>query len=865
MKSHQIRQMFLEFFECNHHKILPSSPIIIKNDPTLMFTNAGMNQFKNIFLGFDNPKYSQIANSQKCLRVSGKHNDLEEVGHDTYHHTMFEMLGNWSFGDYSKEKAIDLAWDFLIKKCELNVDRIYVTVFEGDIDENLDQDKESFNFWTKYLPKERILFGNKKDNFWEMGDIGPCGPCSEVHYDNRSDSELNKISGKDLVNHDHPDVIEIWNLVFMQYNRKKNGELEDLSTVHVDTGMGFERLCMILQGVKSNYDTDVFQPLISKISSISKIDYGLKEDSDIAMRVVSDHVRAVAFSIADGQLPSNVKAGYVIRRILRRAIRYGYTFLNVKQPFIYKLIDTLIKTLGDHYSDLNKQKDLIEDVIRQEEVSFLKTLDSGLKRLDNILQNNSKITGTDVFELYDTYGFPKDLTSLILQEKNIKFDDKEFELEMQKQKNRSKKSSAIDYGEWTIVSNSENEKFVGYEKSISTSQITRYRSVSIKDEIKYHIVLEETPFYPEGGGQVGDSGHLKYADANIEVLDTIKENNLIYHVVNNLPKDIKSKCDAIINENRRKSISRNHTATHLLHLELKNVLGDHVMQKGSLVDENYFRFDFSHHNAISLDLIEKIEQNVNATILKNISLNEKTNVSLSDAEEMGALMLFGEKYDEKVRVIQFGESIELCGGTHVGSTSEIGLFKIVSESSVASGIRRIEARTGISAFNLLNDSYQKSRNLETLFKTKDISSAIDKLLNDNKTLEIKNQKLEKESLSKMIDDLVQESERIGDIYFVNQKLKIDSKNLKEISFILKEKKNIVAIIGVLSDNKINVGLFISNNLVSSDFNAKDLIGMVSEKISGSGGGQSHFAVSGGNKPEGFNDAASQIKNAIINR
>ena len=475
------------------------------------------------------------------------------------------------------------------------------------------------------------------------------------------------------------------------------------------------------------------------------------------MRVVSDHVRAVAFSIADGQLPSNVKAGYVIRRILRRAIRYGYTFLNVKQPFIYKLIDTLIKTLGDHYSDLNKQKDLIEDVIRQEEVSFLKTLDSGLKRLDNILQNNSKITGNDVFELYDTYGFPKDLTSLILQEKNIKFDDKEFELEMQKQKNRSKKSSAIDYGEWTIVSNSENESFVGYDKSISTSQITRYRSVSIKDEIKYHIVLEETPFYPEGGGQVGDSGHLKYSDANIEVLNTIKENNLIYHVVNNLPKDLKSKCDAIINENRRKSISRNHTATHLLHLELRNMLGDHVMQKGSLVDESYFRFDFSHHNALSRDLLEKIEQNVNATILKNILLNEKTNVSLSDAEEMGALMLFGEKYDEKVRVIQFGESIELCGGTHVGSTSEIGLFKIVSESSVASGIRRIEARTGISAFNLLNDSYQKSRNLETLLKTKDISSAIDKLLNDNKTLEIKNQKSEFE------DDPQKEIEAVSEI------------------------------------------------------------------------------------------------------
>ena len=777
---------------------------------------------------------------------------------------MFEMLGNWSFGDYSKEKAIDLAWDFLIKKCGLNKDRIYVTVFEGDVNENLDKDKESFDFWTKYLPKERILFGNKKDNFWEMGDIGPCGPCTEVHYDNRSDSELNKISGENLVNHDHPDVIEIWNLVFMQYNRKKNGELKDLNIVHVDTGMGFERLCMILQGVKSNYDTDIFQPLISKISSISKIDYGQKEDSDIAMRVVSDHVRAVAFSIADGQLPSNVKAGYVIRRILRRAIRYGYTFLNVKEPFIYKLIDTLIKILGDHYSDLNKQKDLIEDVIRQEEVSFLKTLDSGLKRLDNILQNNNKITGTDVFELYDTYGFPKDLTSLILQEKSIKFDDKDFELEMQKQKNRSKKSSAIDYGEWTIVSNTENESFVGYDKSTYTSQITRYRSVSVKDKIKFHIVLEDTPFYPEGGGQVGDSGYLKYSDANIEVLDTIKENNLIYHIVNNLPKDLKSKCDAFINENRRKSISRNHTATHLLHFELRNMLGDHVMQKGSLVDESYFRFDFSHHNAISGDLLERIEQNVNATILSNIPLNEKTNVSISDAEEMGALMLFGEKYDEKVRVIQFGESKELCGGTHVGSTSEIGLFKIVSESSVASGIRRIEAKTGISAYNLLNDSYQKSRNLETLLRTKDIFSAIDKLLNDNKTLEIKNQKLEKESLSKMIDDLVQESEMIGGIHFLNKKLQIDTKNLKEISFILKDMKNIVALIGVLSDNKINVGLFISNNLVSSDFNAKDLISMVSEKISGSGG-QSHFAVSSGSKPKGFNEAASQIKNLLINR
>ena len=858
MKSHQIRQQFLEFFEEKNHHILSSAPIVVKDDPTLMFTNAGMNQFKNIFLGFDKPDYTQIANSQKCIRVSGKHNDLEEVGHDTYHHTMFEMLGNWSFGEYSKEKAIDLAWEFLVVKCELDKERIYVTFFEGDQKENLEQDTDSIKFWKKYLPKSRILKGDKNDNFWEMGETGPCGPCSEIHYDNRSSDELNKISGKELVNQDHPDVIEIWNLVFMQYNRKKEGKLEKLKNIQVDTGMGFERLCMVMQNVKSNYDTDLFQPLISNLASLSQIKYGDSEQTDIAMRVISDHLRAVAFSIADGQLPSNVKAGYVIRRILRRAIRYGYTFLKFKQPFIYNLVDTLNDILGSHYKELKAQRDLIIDVIKQEEISFLRTLESGLKRIENMISQNVSFSGANVFELYDTYGFPKDLTSLILREKGINYDESEFEVEMEKQKNRSKKSANIDFGEWTVVTTDLKEIFIGYEKERIKTKISRYRSFESEDKLIYHIVLQQTPFYPEGGGQIGDTGFLEFNGNRIEVLDTKKENNLIYHVTNSIASDLSDSCDAVINSYRRKDISRNHTATHLLHFQLRKILGDHVLQKGSLVNDNYLRFDFSHHSTIDKNTLQKIEENINAMILNNISLNEQKDILISEARQMGALMLFGEKYSDKVRVIQFDESKELCGGTHVSSTSEIALFKLISESSVASGVRRIEAMTGISAYKLLNDKYEVVSNAESVLKSKDIIDGIHKLISENKSLELKKNKLEKESLNNLVNALLLKSEKINNISFISNIVDIDSKSLKDLSFLFKNHQKTVALLAVIKDNKINVGLYISNDLINEELNAKIIISHIAEQISGSGGGQPHFAVAGGTNLNGFRESSNYI-------
>ena len=597
MKSKNIRKLFLNFFEAHDHKIVDSSPLVINNDPTLMFTNAGMNQFKNYFLSIDKPKFPRIANSQKCIRVSGKHNDLDEVGYDTYHHTMFEMLGNWSFGDYSKEKAIGLAWDFLTKECKLDKNRIYVSVFEGDKEDGTEVDKESLNFWQNLLPEDQIVFGSKKDNFWEMGETGPCGPCSEIHYDNRDFKELNEIKGQDLVNKDHPDVIEIWNLVFMQYNRRKSGVLEKLDSTHVDTGMGFERLCMIMQGVKSNYDTDVFQLLLNRLELLTNHKYGKDSKKDIAMRVISDHIRAVAFSIADGQLPSNNKAGYVIRRILRRAIRYGYTFLDQKQPFIFKLVDDLVENLGDHYNELTAQQNLISDVIKQEEISFLKTLTTGLKRLDVILLNKTNISGVEVFELYDTYGFPKDLTELILKEKGIGFNEKEFYDEMEKQKNRSKKSADNDIGEWEIVLKGSKEEFIGYSDYCVSTKISRIRSISAKNKVLFHIVLDQTPFYAESGGQIGDTGYLTSNEDKIKVLDTKQENNLIYHIVERIPRDISFEILAEIDIERRDAISRNHTATHLLHAELRNLLGDHVLQKGSLVSDSYFRFDFSCYSS----------------------------------------------------------------------------------------------------------------------------------------------------------------------------------------------------------------------------------------------------------------------------
>ena len=803
MKSNDLRSLFLEFFKTNDHRIVGSSPIVVNNDPTLMFNNAGMNQFKNFFLDIDTPKYKRVANSQKCIRVSGKHNDLEQVGHDTYHHTMFEMLGNWSFGDYSKEKAISLAWEFLTEKCKLNKDRIYISVFEGDKADSLDLDSESLKYWQRFVNDDKIIKGNKKDNFWEMGEVGPCGPCSEIHYDNRPIDQLKETPGSELVNMDHPDVIEIWNLVFMQFNRNKNGSLAKLSTQHVDTGMGFERLSMIMQNVRSNYDTDIFQPIINKIALLSNKKYGQDEKIDIAMRVIADHLRAVAFSIADGQLPSNVKAGYVIRRILRRAIRYAYTFLDLRNPFIFELVDELEFVLGNHYDELKAQKDLIKSVIMQEEESFLRTLALGLKRIEDFTSRSSIISGSQVFELYDTYGFPKDLTKLILKEKNIDFDEKEFLVEMQKQKERSKKSADNEISEWS---------------------------------------------------QIGDIGYLEFNKIKILVLDTQKENNLIHHIVKDLPLDISLPCVASVDKSRRKAISRNHTATHLLHDALRHVLGNHVVQKGSLVSDSYLRFDFSHFSRVTKKQLKEIEKEINSKILNNISLNVYNDILLSKAKDLGALMLFGEKYGDKVRLVEFDSSKELCGGTHVLATGEIGLFKFTSESSVASGIRRIEALTAVVALDYLNKQDDVVKNAELTLKNKDLLGSIEKLKKDNKTLEKELKNFQKKALVTLSNKILDETVDISGINFVAKELELNPASMKEIASILRSKTKLVVVLAVKSNNKALISLMISDDLVSQGYNSFDFINNIAKEISGSGGGQPYYSTAGGSNVNGISKA-----------
>ena len=854
MKSKDLRSLFLEFFKNNDHRIVRSSPIVVNNDPTLMFTNAGMNQFKNFFLDIDKPKYKRVTNSQKCIRVSGKHNDLEQVGHDTYHHTMFEMLGNWSFGDYSKEKAISLAWEFLTEKCKLNKDRIYISVFKGDKSDALDLDLESLKYWQRFVDDDKIIKGNKKDNFWEMGEVGPCGPCSEIHYDNRPVNQLKETPGYKLVNMDHPDVIEIWNLVFMQFNRNKNGSLDKLSTQHVDTGMGFERLSMIMQNVRSNYDTDIFKPIINKIALLSNKKYGQDEMIDIAMRVIADHLRAVAFSIADGQLPSNVKAGYVIRRVLRRAIRYAYTFLDLQSPFIFELVDELEFVLGNHYTELKAQKDLIKSVIKQEEESFLKTLTLGLKRIEDFTSTSSIISGSQVFELYDTYGFPKDLTKLILKEKNIDFDDKEFLVEMQKQKERSKKSADNEIGEWSVISKSCKEEFVGYEIYIVSTSVSRYRTVISKGKTFYNLVLDQTPFYAEGGGQIGDIGYLEFNKIKIPVLDTQKENNLIHHIVKDLPLDISFPCIASVDKNRREAISRNHSATHLLHDALRHVLGNHVVQKGSLVSDSYLRFDFSHFSSVTKEQLKEIEQEINSKILNNIPLNVYNDILLSKAKDLGALMLFGEKYGDKVRLVEFDSSKELCGGTHVLATGEIGLFKLTSESSVASGIRRIEALTGVVARDYLNKQDDLVKNAELILKNKDLLGSIEKLKKDNKTLEKELKYFQKEALITLSHKLLDEAVEISGINFVSKELELNPASMKEIASILRSRTQLVVVLAVKSNNKALISLMISDDLVSQGYNSSDFINNIAKEISGSGGGQPYYSTAGGTNVNGISKA-----------
>ncbi len=863
MKANILRKLYLDFFKSKEHKIVVSAPMVVKNDPTLMFTNAGMNQFKDLFLGNSKATDLRVANSQKCLRVSGKHNDLEEVGHDAYHHTMFEMLGSWSFGDYFKEDAVNWAWEFLTEICKLDKDRLYVTVFEGAKEDSLEKDNEAFDIWRKHLPADKILNGNKKDNFWEMGETGPCGPCSEIYFDNRDDTERSKIRGTDLMNEDHPQVIEIWNLVFMQYNRFADSSLKSLPHSHVDTGMGFERLVMIMQGVKSNYDTDIFQPIIQAIAQRANLKYGDNEKQDIAIRVIADHIRAIAFSIADGQLPSNVKAGYVIRRILRRAVRYGYTFLNLKSAFMYELVEVLVDQMGDQFAELKAQKDLIQKVIKEEEESFLRTLEDGLKRIEQIIKNtDGEISGKQVFELYDTYGFPADLTALILSEQNLSFNKANFDTAMQEQKNRSKQAGKIEKGDWNILIDDDVEEFVGYNNLETDVRITRYRKVISKDGVQYQLVFNITPFYPEGGGQVGDIGVIENSSESIVIVDTKKENKLIVHFTDVLPNDVRSSFTAKVNAVDRKSSARNHTATHLLHESLRSILGNHVEQKGSLVNPKYLRFDFTHFAKIEKADLAKIEQEVNAKILANIALNEHVNLSLKQAEDMSAIMLFGEKYEDVVRMIQFASSKELCGGTHVAATGEIGLFKILSEGSTSSGIRRIEATTGVNAMAYLNDKEVLLAEIASIVKNKDLKKGVEQLIVSNKQLEKQIATLKKGNSDNVKDDLLKSAVMVNGMRLIAKQVQMNAEDMKNVSFQLKKENNLGMVLAAKAGERALLTVMLTDDLVKKGLDASTMIQEIAKEIKGSGGGQPFFATAGGLNPEGIPSALEKAKEII---
>ena len=821
MTSAEIRQSFIDFFTSKTHHIIPSAPMVIKNDPTLMFTNAGMNQFKDIFLGNVPVKYPRIANTQKCLRVSGKHNDLEEVGHDTYHHTMFEMLGNWSFGDYFKKEAIDWAWEYLVEVLKIDSTHLYATIFEGSPDEGIEMDSEAYDYWKKYLPEERILKGSKKDNFWEMGDSGPCGPCSEIHVDIRSDEEKVKIPGNKLVNTGHPQVIEIWNLVFIQFNRKADGSLVPLPSKHVDTGMGFERLCMVIQGKQSNYDTDVFQPAISKLSEMCSISYGKNGKSDIAMRVIADHLRAVSFSIADGQLPSNVKAGYVIRRILRRAVRYGYTFLNFHEPFINKLVPTLTEQMGTFFPELSAQKELIAKVIYEEEATFLRTLETGIRLLDGVIENTKKkrlseVSGRDAFTLYDTFGFPLDLTELILKENDLVVNRSEFNKEMAAQKERSRSDAAVVAHDWSSVFTGSESKFVGYDELDVTVRISRYRIVKTKGKEQYHVVFDRTPFYAESGGQVGDSGIVVSAKETINVINTFKENNLIIHLVDKLPSNLNSEFVAKVDLQKRQSTANNHTATHLLHHALREVLGKHVEQKGSLVHPDYLRFDFAHFQKMTDEEIREVERKVNIAIRQNTPLDEHREVPMSEAQRMGAIALFGEKYGESVRVIKFGESVELCGGTHVSRTGSIGLFKIISEGAISAGIRRIEAITAQKAEEFLYNQIDSIKEIKSLLGVpSNLIQGVEKLVNENASLHKQVETLLVEKVKTLKAELTAKANSRNGMTIIASRVSIDSADaLKDLAFQLRnEIENLFMVLGVVIDGKPLLTVAISNSLV----------------------------------------------------
>ena len=862
----EIRESFKEFFRSKGHQIVPSAPMVIKDDPTLMFTNAGMNQFKDIILGNVPPKYKRVADSQKCLRVSGKHNDLEEVGLDTYHHTMFEMLGNWSFGDYFKKEAIDWAWEYLVDVLKIDASKLYATVFEGAEDEGLSRDDEAAGYWEKHLPKDHIINGNRHDNFWEMGDTGPCGPCSEIHIDLRSDEERAQVPGRDLVNQSHPQVIEIWNLVFMQYNRKADGSLEPLPAKVIDTGMGFERLCMALQGKTSNYDTDVFQPMIGKIGQLSGKTYGKDAKVDVAMRVIADHIRTIAFSIADSQLPSNAKAGYVIRRILRRAVRYAYTFLDQKQAFMYRLVDTLIESMGEAYPELTKQADLIKKVIKEEEDTFLRTLETGIRLLEKVVtdtqaKGGKEISGKEAFTLYDTYGFPLDLTELILKEKDMTVNIEEFNSEMAKQKERARNAATVEATDWVVVKEGETE-FVGYDMLSCETSILRYRKVRQKNNEFYQIVLEKTPFYAEMGGQVGDKGVLVCGEETVEVYDTKRENNLPIHLTKKLPANVEATVTASVNEKARKATAANHTATHLLHEALREVLGTHVEQKGSFVSPTVLRFDFSHFQKLTDDEIMAVERLANSKVREAIALEEFRNMPINEAKQLGAMALFGEKYGEEVRVIKYGNSIELCGGTHVANTGNIGMIKIISEGSIAAGIRRIEAISGEAVEDAIADVQNTIKKIGSLLNSNNVIQAVEKTIAENAELHKEAENMFNERVRTLTDKLLSEATTLAN---GNTLVTLNGPRIpelvKNVAFAIREKspKNTIFVAATASnENKPLLTVMITDDLVKEGLNASLTVREAAKLVQGGGGGQPQFAQAGGKNNDGLQAAFEKM-------
>ena len=863
MTAKEIRESYKRFFESKGHLIVPSAPMVVKDDPTLMFTNAGMNQFKDIILGNRAPKSRRVADSQKCLRVSGKHNDLEEVGHDTYHHTMFEMLGNWSFGDYFKKEAISWAWEYLVDVLKLDPKNLYATVFEGSKEEGLERDNEAAAIWEQFLPKDHILNGNKHDNFWEMGDTGPCGPCSEIHMDSRSDAEKAAVPGRDLVNKDHPQVIEIWNLVFMQFNRKADHSLEPLPAKVIDTGMGFERLVRTLQGKQSNYDTDVFQPIIKEIGALTGKQYGKDEKVDIAMRVVADHIRTIAFSITDGQLPSNAKAGYVIRRILRRAVRYAYTFLGQKEAFLYKLLPVLIDNMGDAYPELGQQKTLIEKVIIEEEESFLRTLDTGIKLLDKVMADTkaagkTEISGVNAFTLYDTYGFPLDLTELILRENGMTVNIDEFNEEMGKQKARARNAAAVENGDWVVLKEGETE-FVGYDFTEYETSILRYREVKQKNGVIYQIVLDKTPFYAEMGGQVGDTGVIVSEFETIDIIDTKKENGLPVHICKKLPQHPEAPMMACVDTDKRHACEANHTATHLVDEALREVLGTHVEQKGSLVSPDGLRFDFSHFQKVTDEELRQVERLVNEKIRMDLPLQEHRDLPIEEAKKLGAIALFGEKYGDKVRVVQFGNSIEFCGGVHASSTGRIGMFKIISESSIAAGVRRIEAITGEAVENMVASLQDTINSLKALLPGASIEASVKKALDENAQLKKQLEEFQKEKAGQLKGNLIAQAKDINGVKVISAVIQASAAMAKDLVFGIRGEltANTIVVIGSQEDGKPMLTVSVSEDLTSR-FNAGQMVREAAKLIQGGGGGQPHFATAGGKNPNGLQAAVDSI-------